>query len=199
MSRRDERRARRAARKASRRGRRSERKEARGGSSFQRKTARKLARAEKKQTRRDSRRAARQLRVDARKAKGIAKIAAKGESGYWSPEGIAARQETLGGLIETGGDVLGGLLGGGAGDESSVAWDEAGYSEAAAFEGAYPDEYADEMGELIDLPPPDEEMDIPWAWVAAAGGLGLVGIYMFTQRSTTKGMKRKTARRAYVR
>lgn len=195
MSKRDERRARRAARKQARRNRRAERKEARGGTSFQRKTARKQARADKKQLRKDSRRQARQLRVEARKEKGLAKIAAKGESGYWSPEGIAARQETLGSAIEMGGGLLGDLLGGGGSDEE--AWDEAGYSEAAAFEGAYPDEYADEMGELIEMPGMDE-MEIPWAWVAAAGGAGLVGIYLYSRRTTKKGDKRKTARRAYM-
>lgn len=174
-----DRRARREARKAERRGRRSSRKEARGGTGYERRTSRKAARADKKQLRRDSRMQARQQRVEARKAKGLAKIAAKSESGYWSPEGIAARQETLGGIVEMGGDLLGGILGGGSEEQ---LWDDAGYSDAAAFESAYPDEYEAEMGELIELPEPEEEMEVPWAWVAVAGGAGLVGVYMYSRR-----------------
>ena len=149
---------------------------------------------------------ARQQRVEARKAKGLAKIAAKSESGYWSPEGIEARQSTLQGAISAGGDILGGILGDGGSAED--AWDEAGYSDAAAFEGAYPDEAAtlgefDEYGNLIEFPTgdpdqgEDEPMEIPWVWIGA-GGAALVGGYLYMNRNTRKGDVRKTARRAFM-
>jgi len=193
MSRRD----RREARRAERRGRKAARKESRGGSGFQRRTARKAARAEKQQTRRDSRMQARQGRVDARKARGLARIEAKSESGFWSPEAVQSRQSTLGGIVDVGGDLLGGILG--SGDTAEQAWDEAGYSDAAAFDAAYPDEYMDEMGEVIPFGGGNSDEDeYPWGWIAAAGGVGLVAVYMMS-RTTKRGDRRKTARRAYMR
>jgi hypothetical protein len=97
-----------------------------------------------------------------------------------------------------GGDLLGGILGGGS-DDSAVAWDEAGYSSAAGFEAAYPDEYADEMGEVIPFGGEvDDEAPI-WPWLAAGGGAALLGLYMWSNRTTKKGDRRRTARRAYQR
>jgi hypothetical protein len=93
-----------------------------------------------------------------------------------------------------GGEILGGLLG--SGESEAEAWDQAGYSEAAGFEEAYPDEYEDEMGEVIKLDVP-ESQGLSWPIMAAIGGAGLVGLYMVT-KTTKKGDRRKTARRAFM-
>lgn len=85
----------------------------------------------RRQARRQARRDARLARIQARKAPKLARIEAKKESGFWSPEAIAERQQTvregigagaalaqtaaeLGVAAATGGvSELGGLLGGG--------------------------------------------------------------------------------------
>jgi hypothetical protein len=133
----------------------------------------------------------RQQRVEARKAKGLAKIAAKESSGFWSAEAVQARQNTLGGALDMGGELLGSILG--SDETAAEEWNEGGYSEAAAFEGAYPDEFADEMGQVIPFDGgQSEEEGYPWSWIAAGAGAGLVGLYMVTR--SPKKRKRKGRR-----
>ena len=182
------RKAARRARKADKRAARQDKRSFRADTRLTRKSSRRDKRAERQAQRQD----ARSGRIDARKSVRMAKVQAKQDSGYWSPEAVEARQGTIGSLIETGGGILGGILGGGAGEmgglsemDSFGALSDGGFTDAA--EMTYPTEsYSldeESGGEVVDLYDGyDDEAGPNWLLIGGIGAAAAGAIYWFRMR-----------------
>ena len=122
--------------------------------------------ARKRFKRRSKRRDQRAQRQRQRQSVRKARIKAKGESGYWSPEAVASRSSVVGQLGSAAIDQAGGLLGGldiFGGDDSGSG----GSGNRAADSGQ--EEY-----------PADEESIDPMLLIGGAAAAGLV-IYLATR------------------
>lgn len=128
---------------------------------------RKQARKERlaaRQKRLETRLNARSERVKARKSVKLAKVEAKAASGFWSPEGVEARQKGLASALNTVGGVagaVGGVLGGKAGSilgalGEGLGGDDGGGAELPAS-----------------APVAEEEEGIPTMYLVG-GGVGLL-------------------------
>jgi hypothetical protein len=111
----------------------------------------------------------------------MARIQAKQDSGFWSPEAVAARQSTLSNIVDTGGGILGGLLGGGAEQEEVFDYISEGFAPATDDVGFEMQEYAlDEYGndpetvEYIDDDAPNYAL-----YAVGAAAAGLAGWYVW--------------------
>jgi len=184
-SKRDERRARKAARRAERQSRRSDRRDSRSTKRSDRRSAKlqsQESRREARSQRQSQRQEARGGRIDARKQVGMARIQAKQDSGYWSPEAVAARQSTLSNIVDTGGGLLGGLLGGGAEQEEVFDYISEGFAPNDGFDlpdvSQDPfDEYGNDAMTTTYIDEDDAPNYVLYALGAAA--VGLTGWYAY--------------------
>ena len=120
--------------------------------------------ARKRFKRRSKRRDQRAQRQQQRQSVRKARIKAKGESGYWSPEAVASRSAVVGQLGSAAIDTAGGLIGGGS----------IGDALGGLFDGSSADSGREEM-------PADEEGIDPMLLIGGAAAAGLV-IYLATRR-----------------
>lgn len=92
-------------RKETRQNKRTERQEKRQASRSRRTEARQSSRSQRQQTRQENR----TRRTEGRQAIRKEKVIQKGQSGYWSPEGIEARGNRAGQIIGASGQLVGDL------------------------------------------------------------------------------------------
>ena len=157
MSKKDERRARRAAKKAARR---------------QYKTDKKAARRDAKLARQGQRQASRTDRVATRQRSGDIKAQGKADSGYWSPQAVESRQQTVRGAFGAVEDLGSAAIAAFGGGDSEP---EAGMS--AGMGGGGYDSYDQTDEESIT----EKEWFIPAVIAAGAGA-----IYLMTQDKGAK-------------
>lgn len=163
MSKKSDRRDAKAAKKKARRDYRADRRDQKS----QRQDQRQEGKAERREIRQEGKTSRTDLRTEARRDK----IKYKGESGYWSPEGIEARQP-WDALQELGSDVVAAFGGGSSEPESGYA---PPYTEPT-LPGQDDEELEEEVG-ITEQP-----------WFLPALGVGAVGVYLMT-RPKAKGRK----------
>ena len=177
-----ERRADRAAKRSARHARKMERKAQRASKKDARRddrAGRQAQRQEARSGRVSARQDARTDRTTARKAKGVAKVEAKSDAGYWSPEAVALRQGSLKAGIDTFGQVAGdafAAMGGGGGEPDSIP--------SGSYGGGY-DTGEDMNGDYEeDIPITEEPWFLPAVIAAGAGA-----IYVMTKDDKKKGRR----------
>jgi len=181
--------ARKAARRARKQDKRSARQDKRSFRADTRQTKR-SSRRDSRAERQSQRQEARGGRIDARKSVRLAKVTAKSDAGYWSPEAVEARQGTLGSLIETGGGILGGLLGGDMGGGYEDPAMDSGYGDygldmgGAEISPAEPEYYPTDptTGEVVDLYDDMDEEGMNWWMWAGVGSVALGALYWYRMR-----------------
>lgn len=166
----EQRRADRAARKKARRDSKAHKRDQR----HERQASRQEARGTRKSTRQEGRTSRTDLRTEARREK----VKQKGESGYWSPEGIEARQPWED-FAELGGNIAA-AFGGGSGDPELGGMDVPDYGGGYDSNGDGYSGSDSDSGDDYSVPLTDR------VWFYPAVGAGAVGLYLATRPKKRK-------------
>lgn len=185
---------RKTARQESRQEKRSDRRARKGGRQESRqdkraaKQERKSTRQSERQARKAQKQTARQERKGTRAGRVSERIAAKSEAGWYSPEAVASRQQTLqtgistyGDIATTGLETAGELLEAVYAPASGIAEGLLGGLDLESVSDFWSDDEDEYDDEETAISATDVETWPTWAWVAlAAGGAGVV--YLATRK-----------------
>ena len=153
-------------------------------------TSKQGVRQSKRAERQKARQEQKTARVTARQQTRAVKHAAKGQSGYWSPEGQQAKWQGIQGTIGAGTDAAGriaaGIVTGGASEAGGGIMDTLGGMFGGGEMGSYPGRNGESIsqdvwaGEIVQTAPPVQWYQDPKILIPAAAAVG--GIAWFTMR-----------------
>ena len=174
--------------RSGRQEKRQDKKIARSDNRTRRQSARQESRSQRQQTRQDNR----TRRTEGRQSVRKEKIMQKGQSGYWSPEGIEARGNRATNIIGASGELVGdlapivaGAMTGGASTLLGSLTGLAGETDLQGFGGDVNQPQEFEIDTMS-----DDSFDFSFSNPIVIGGaIGLAGLAYFVMRPKKKGAK----------